>query len=175
MRAIGSFQVRMGGSRSATAWRDHLMTLLFLHDRTSFPGGVKPTYLARHGYVVVNARLPDPDFEAAVRFAQSEFVRYRPGVVIGSGRAGAVAMNIESGEARLVLLAPAWKTWGTARVVKAGTTILHSRRDPVVPLSDSEELIRDSGLAPSCLIAGGRDHHLSDPESLTLLLAACQA
>ena len=54
-------------------------------------------------------------------------------------------MNINSGEARLVLRCPAWRKWGTPRVVKPGTTILHSRADDVVPFADSEELIRNSG------------------------------
>ena len=54
-------------------------------------------------------------------------------------------MNINSGEAKLVLLCPAWKKWGTARTVKPGTVILHSRADDVVPFADSEELVKNSG------------------------------
>jgi hypothetical protein len=57
-------------------------------------------------------------------------------------------MNINSGEAKLVLLCPAWKKWGTARTVKPGTVILHSREDDVVPFGYSEELVRTSG--PAC-------------------------
>ena len=34
-------------------------------------------------------------------------------------------MNINSGDAKLVLLCPAWKKWGTAKTVKPGTVILH--------------------------------------------------
>jgi hypothetical protein len=52
-------------------------------------------------------------------------------------------MNINSGEANLVLLCPAWKKWGTAKTVKPSTVILHSRAD--VPFADSEELARSSG------------------------------
>ena len=55
-------------------------------------------------------------------------------------------MNIDSGDAKLVLLCPAWKKYGTARTVKPGTVILHSRADDVVPFADSEELVRNSGL-----------------------------
>ena len=55
-------------------------------------------------------------------------------------------MNIKIGDARLVLLCPAWKKWGTARTVKPGTVILHSRADDVVPFAYSEELVRNSGL-----------------------------
>jgi hypothetical protein len=42
-------------------------------------------------------------------------------------------MNIKSGTAKLVLLCPAWKKYGTARTVKPGTVILHSRADDVIP------------------------------------------
>jgi hypothetical protein len=89
------------------------MKILFLHGWQSVPGGVKPTYLAQHGHSVLNPALPDEDFEAAVRVAQAEYDRHRPDVVVGSSRGGAVAMNINSGDARLVLLCPAWKKYGT--------------------------------------------------------------
>jgi len=88
------------------------MKILFLHGWQSVPGGVKPTFLARHGHEVVNPALPDEDFSEAVEIAQAEFDRHQPAVVVGSSRGGAVAMNINSGEAKLVLLCPAWKKWG---------------------------------------------------------------
>ena len=121
------------------------MKILFLHGWQSVPGGVKPTYLAQHGHEVINPKLPDEDFAEAVRIAQAEFDKHQPQVVVGSSRGGAVAMNINSGDAKLVLLCPAWKKWGTARTVKPGTVILHSRADDVVPFADSEELARNSG------------------------------
>src|SRR3982074_2163120 len=91
----------------------------------------------------------------AVRIAQAEFDKHRPQVVVGSSRGGAVAMNIDSGGAKLVLLSPAWKKYGTARTVKADTVILHSRADDVVPFADSEELAKNSG---ATLIEVGSDH-----------------
>src|SRR6266567_3225871 len=94
------------------------MKVLFLHGWRSVPGGVKPTFLARHCHEVVNPKLPDEDFAEAVRIAQAEFDRHQAQVVVGSSRGGAVAMNISSGEARLVLLCPAWRKYGTARAVK---------------------------------------------------------
>src|SRR5712692_8784862 len=103
------------------------MTILFLHGWQSVPGGVKATFLAQHGHDVVNPKLPDEDFAEAVQIAQAEFDKHQPDVVVGSSRGGAVAMNIKSGEAKLVLLCPAWKKWGTAKTEKAGTMILHSR------------------------------------------------
>jgi hypothetical protein len=39
-------------------------------------------------------------------------------VVVGSSRGGALAMNIGRDEANLVLLYPAWKTFGTVKKVK---------------------------------------------------------
>ena len=123
-----------------------LMKILFLHGWQSVPGGVKPTYLKDHGHEVINPKLPDDDFAEAVRIAQAEFDKHRPQVVVGSSRGGAVAMNIDSGDAKLVLLCPAWKKYGTARTVKPGTVILHSRADDVVPFADSEELVKNSGL-----------------------------
>ena len=122
------------------------MKILFLHGWHSVPGGVKPTYLKDHGHEVINPKLPDDDFAEAVRIAQAEFDQHQPQVVVGSSRGGAVAMNINSGAAKLVLLCPAWKKCGTARTVKPGTVILHSRADDVIPFADSEELAKNSGV-----------------------------
>ena len=146
------------------------MKVLFLHGWKSVPGGVKPTYLAQHGHEVINPKLPDEDFTEAVKIAQTEFDKQQPYVVVGSSRGGAVAMNINSGNARLVLLCPAWKKWGTVKTVKPGTVILHSRADDVVPFADSEELTRTSG---ATLIEVGTDHRLADPEPLAAMLSAC--
>jgi hypothetical protein len=84
-------------------------------------------------------------------------------------------MNINSGNAKLVLLCPAWKRWGTATSVKPGTVILHSRADDVIPFTDSVGLARNSRLPASALIAIGNDHRLADPEPLAAMLRACEA
>lgn len=150
------------------------MRILFLHGWQSVPGGVKPTFLAQHGHEVINPKLPDEDFAEAVRIAQAEFDKRHPQVVVGSSRGGAVAMNIKIGEARLVLLCPAWKKWGTVKTVKPGTVILHSKADEVIPFADSEELVRTSGLPVSALIEVGTDHRLADLESLTKMIVASE-
>ncbi len=146
------------------------MKILFLHGWQSVPGGVKPTFLAQHGHEVINPKLPDEDFTLAVQIAQEEFYKHKPPVVVGSSRGGAVAMNINSGSAKLVLLCPAWKKWGTARTVKLGTVNLHSRADDLIPFADSEELAQKRGAA---LIEVGNDHRLADPEPLEAMLGAC--
>lgn len=149
------------------------MKILFLHGWQSVPGGVKPTFLKDNGHEVLNPKLPDDDFGESVRIAQDIFDKESPNVVVGSSRGGAVAMTLQVGDTRLVLMCPAWKKFGSARSVKPGTVILHSRADDVVAFSDSEELIRNSNLPQNSLIEVGSDHRLADPESLQTLLRAC--
>ena len=148
------------------------MKILFLHGGQSVSGGVKPTYLKDHGHEVTKPALPDDDFAEAVRIAQAEFDQHKPHVVVGSSRGGAVAMNINSADAKLVLLCPAWKKFGTARTVKADTVILHSRADDVIPFAESEELARNSGAK---LIEVGTDHRLADKEPLERMLVECES
>ena len=150
------------------------MKILFLHGWQSVPGGVKPTYLASHGHEVINPKLPDDDFAAALAIAQAEYDQYKPDVIVGSSRGSAIAMNLTSGETPLVLLCPAWKKYGTAKSVKRNTIILHSRADDTVPFADSEELIKSNGLLDSALIEIGSDHRLADPEALAVMLEACR-
>src|SRR5262249_12230046 len=147
------------------------MKILFLHGWQSVPGGVKPTFLAQHGHEVINPKLPDEDFREAVRIAQAEFDKHQPDVIVGSSRGGALAMNINSGEARLVLLCPAWRKWGMVRTVKPDTVILHSRADDVVPFAHSEDLVKNSW---ATLIEVGNDHRLADPEPLAAMLRVCE-
>ena len=149
------------------------MKILFLHGWHSIPGGVKPTYLFQQGHHVINPPLPDDDFDEAVQVAQSEYDRTRPDVIVGSSRGGAVAMAIESGGTPMVLLCPAWKHWGTARSVKRGTTILHSRKDETIPFADSQEVVANSRLPSAVLVETGEDHRLADVTSLRLMLSAC--
>jgi len=150
------------------------MKILFLHGWQSVPGGVKPTYLAQHGHEVINPKLPDDDFDAAIAVAQAEFDKHQPAVIVGSSRGGGVAMNLRCKNARLVLLCPSWKRHGPVNTVKLGTIILHSRADEVVPFALSEELIRNSGLPAAALIEVGDDHRLADPEPLAAMLRACE-
>ena|SRR5580765_2506686 len=145
------------------------MKILFLHGWHSVTGGVKPTFLVEHGHEVINPALPDEDFAEAVRIAQAEFDKHRPRVIVGSSRGSAVALNISSGNAKLVLLCPAWRNWGAVKTAKSDTVILHSRADDVIPFADSEELARKSG---AMLIEVGSDHRLADPEPLAAMLEA---
>ncbi len=150
------------------------MKILYLHGWNSVVGGVKPTYLKSHGHDVYEPALDHEDFELALRTAQAAFDQHQPEVVVGSSRGGAVAININSGSARLVLICPAWKKWGTAKTVKPGTKIIHSRADDVVPFKDSVDLISQSSLPGTALIEVGQDHRLADPEPLEVLSRAVE-
>lgn len=150
------------------------MKILLFNGWRAIPGGIKPTFLARHGHEVIEPKLSDDDFDAAVRAGQEEFDRHRPDLLVGVSRGGTVAINIDTRGTRLVLLSPGWKKWGTARVVKHGTVILHAPGDSVVPFADSEELVHNSGLACTALVEVGTDHWLNDAHSLMKLLEVCE-
>jgi alpha-beta hydrolase superfamily lysophospholipase len=150
------------------------MKILFLHGWYSLPSGVKPSYLVKHGHEVINPTLSDDDFDEAVRAAQAESDRHHPDVIVGSSRGGAVALNLDSGSTPLVLLCPAWTRWGSVKRAKPGTMILHSEADDVIPIAESRELARSSGLPDSALIVVGADHRLADPEPLAAMLEACE-
>jgi alpha-beta hydrolase superfamily lysophospholipase len=150
------------------------MKILFLHGWGSTPGGVKPTFLRNHGHEVCNPHLPDDDFVAAVRIAQAHFDQHRPEVVVGSSRGGAVAMNLATGATPLVLLCPAWKRWGAATTIKPQTVILHSAADEVIPITESRELLKNSGVPDSALVVVGTEHRLADPEALKAMLTAVE-
>ena len=151
------------------------MKVLYLHGWNSVVGGVKPTYLKSHGHEVIEPALDHDDFQLALATAQRAFDQHQPDVVVGSSRGGAVAVNLDSGSARLVLICPAWKKWGLAKITKPGTLILHSRADDVVPFTDSVELTTKSGLSNAALIEVGQDHRLADPEPLEALLQAVES
>ncbi|MGB8852694.1 MAG: hypothetical protein WCC69_03915 [Pirellulales bacterium] len=142
------------------------MKVLYVHGWNSVVGGVKPTYLKSYGHEVVEPALDHEDFQAALRAAQAAFYQHQPDVVVGSSRRGAVAVNLNSGDARFVLICPAWKKWGAAKTVKPGTLILHSRADDVVPFQDSVELLANSGLPESSLIEVGTDQRIGRPMAL---------
>ncbi len=150
------------------------MKVLFLHGYGSDPNGIRPTFLKESGYEVVHPALPDDDFEASLRVAQQAFDRAQPDVVVGSSRGGGIAMNIDSGDVPLVLIAPGWRKWGTATTVKPGTVILHSDNDDVVPIEGSRELLRRSGLSDDHLVVAGENHRMVDKAAFDALLAAIE-
>ena len=52
---------------------------------------------------------------------------------------------------------------------------LHSRVDALIPFSDSEKMVRTSGLPAAPPVEVGMDHQLADPDSLDRMLLKCLA
>jgi hypothetical protein len=145
------------------------MKILYLHGLHSRPGGTKPTYLKARGHEVLNPALPDDDFAASVRIAQEAFDADRPDVVVGSSRGGAEALGIATGDVPVVLIAPAWRYWGTATSALPATVVIHSQGDEVIPIADSRALLAASALPETALVVAGRDHNMVDDEALAAL------
>jgi hypothetical protein len=116
--------------------------------------------------------LSRDDFAADLEVAQRAFDEFQPDAVVGSSRGGALAVNIDTRDAAVVLIAPAWKHWGTARRVGTKVVILHSEFDEVVPMVHSRELIALSGLPEEHLIVVGEEHRMSDERALEALVVA---
>ncbi len=144
--------------------------ILFLGGYGSRPGGVNPTILRVHGHTVIEPDLPDNSFAASVSIAQRVFTRHQPDVVVGWSRGGAVAMSVDSRKVPLILIAPAWKNWGTMTTVKPEVAILHSPHDDLVPIEDSRKLLRNSGLPEDRLASVGEDHRMIDEGAFVALL-----
>jgi predicted peptidase len=96
------------------------------------------------GHTVSSPSLGDFSFQNSLSIAQQAHDEFQPDVIVGSSRGGAVAMNIETTKP-LILLAPAWKTFGKAtKVNNKRCTIIHSRSDDIVPFNDSLELVENT-------------------------------
>jgi len=141
--------------------------VLFLHGLESKPGGSKPTFLAQHGFDVLNPSLPKEDFLGSCDIAQQFIDKHEPDVVVGSSRGGAVAMAIDPKGAELVLIAPAWVNFKGPSRVPTSASILHSQLDDVIPFANSFDLSMRSGAA---LINCGEGHQMNDSDALEKLL-----
>jgi hypothetical protein len=145
-------------------------TVLFLHGLEGKPGGTKARVLAARGCRVVSPALPADDFAQSGALAQAAFDEHRPDVVVGSSRGGAVALSLRTGDAKVVLLCPAWRRFAPEAVAPPTTHILHARADDKVAYADSEALLARSGLPSTRLRAVGVDHRLHHQDAYAWLL-----
>jgi hypothetical protein len=148
------------------------MKVLFLHGLEGNPNGTKIQFLRSCGIDVVAPALSRDNFAADLQLAQRAFDEFQPDAVVGSSRGGALAANIDTREAAVVLIAPAWKNWGSTTRVGPKTVILHSEFDEVVPIAHSRELIAGSHLPIDHLIVVGDEHRMSDERALEALQVA---
>ena len=148
------------------------MKVLFLHGWFS-TGAAKTAFLRSLGYNVLNPRLSNWSFWRAVRTAQQAFNDFRPSVVVGSSRGGAIAMNMNTGDTPLILLAPAWRRFGKARQVKPGCILIHSPHDDSVPFDDGVTLSKKT--PGVMLVVAGKNHRLNCAEGRDALKWALES
>jgi predicted alpha/beta hydrolase family esterase len=142
--------------------------VVFLHGYASSPKGQKVRHLKNAGVDVVAPWLDRDSWDHAVTAARHCIDVYKPHVVVGSSRGGAVAMATNT-RLPVVLIAPAWRTWCPWSTARGNTIILHSWGDKVIPYTDSEMLAQESG---ATLIECGEGHRMNDVEALRILLNA---
>ena len=150
-------------------------TILFLNGYGTRPGGIISTILRTHGHQVVEPDLPDDNFARSVSTSQRVFCRHQPEIVVGWSRGGAVALSLDSRNTPLILIAPAWRNWGTLATVKPNVAILHSPHDELIPIEDSRQLLLNSGLSLRQLRAVGEDHRMIDEGAFVALLETVDA
>lgn len=131
--------------------------ILFLHGLFG-QNSSKPAFLQSLGHKVLSPNLNDWSFSQSLEIAQNYFDEFRPDIVVGSSRGGALAMNINSHDVPLILLAPAWPYFGNADKTKNNSIIIHSEFDLMVPISFSEQLANKSDCE---LIVTGQSHRLN--------------
>jgi hypothetical protein len=134
--------------------------VLFLHGWFS-TGESKESYLLSLGYKVKKPSLSNFSFQDALEQAQKDYDEFKPHVIVGSSRGGAVALNLKSDDTPLILLAPAWSRFGKVKEIsKSNVVIIHSEHDNMVDFNDSVDLVNNSKV-PVQLIKTGEDHQLN--------------
>jgi len=144
------------------------MKILFLHGLESSPNSYKVKMLEDAGHEVYAPSLPPNAWDRAVRIARMAVDGFKPDVVVGSSRGGAIAM-VSAGTTPLILIAPAWKKYAPWATVSGRTTIIHSPEDDVVKFNDSVDLAHAFG---AMLVEAGEDHRMNDQEATTAILDA---
>ena len=141
--------------------------ILFLHGKEGTPEGSKPKFLRNKGYRVIAPVLPKDDWELSLKRAKDCFEAFRPDLVVGSSRGGAVACALETGKIPKILIAPAWKHFDVEHPkVDSTTTILHCAMDNLVKYGDSADLEASKGCK---LVTCGSGHRMSDDHALSHL------
>jgi pimeloyl-ACP methyl ester carboxylesterase len=147
---------------------DIKMKILFLHGKEGSPRGKKVSFLVGKGYQVVAPDLPKDDWEGSIQHALSCLEVYKPDVIIGSSRGGAVACELDVTIPK-ILIAPAYlKFFSSPRpFVDESTTVLHCLFDDIVDYADS---VRLEELYGCRLIPCGKNHRMSDDNALENIL-----
>lgn len=142
--------------------------VLYLHGL--FGKGSKSFKASRLWFTGYDVNSPDLNqwfFSSSLDIAQKAYDKYKPDIIVGSSRGGALAMSMDYGDTPLVLMAPAWKYYGCKPKIKSKAIILHSPKDNVIPYGESEYLSQVTNME---LCPTGDSHKLSDIDSTNLML-----
>lgn len=135
--------------------------ILFLHGLWG-QNSSKPSFLRSLGFEVESPILNDWKFSKSIDIAQEFFNKFSPDVIVASSRGGAVAMNIETFETPLLLLAPAWPFFGNKKECKSNSIIIHSNNDEIISIANSIDLAKRCNCK---LVITGENHRLNCDES----------
>ena len=118
--------------------------VLFIHGLESNPRGTKAHFFSAH-FEALTPAMDTSDFAACQAVQVAAIERFSPDVVVGSSFGGGVAVALlAQGRWRgpTVLLAPASRLLGVTNELPEGVavTVIHGRRDAIVPLADSRAL-----------------------------------
>lgn len=138
------------------------LRVLYLHGLNSGQWGKKSITLGFSGYDVETPKLPGnwatalankiPFFFGNTKkehWAESTEIiketieKHDPEVVVGSSMGGALAMAMQ-GEfpgVPMILIAPAWRTFGVEPKIENPCIVFHANQDSLVALKDSKELV----------------------------------
>ena len=143
------------------------MKVLLLHGWFS-TGKTKYSSIFSMGYDVINPNLNNIFFNYALKSAQDTYEEYKPDVIVGSSRGGAIALNMKENKTPILLIAPAWKKFGKKiDSIKNNIYIMHSKHDNIISYNDSLELVK---LNPNiCLFDVGKDHQLNCQEGFNTM------
>ena len=143
------------------------LKILFLHGKEGTPEGSKPTFLRAKGHWVIAPVLPKDDWDLSIRRAKDCLEAFKPDIVVGSSRGGAVACSLDTGDVPKILIAPAYRHFGVEEpFVDETTTILHCPKDDLVMYKDSHDLTALGAKLITC----GQSHRMSDEHALSNLL-----
>jgi hypothetical protein len=130
------------------------MKILLLHGLLS-KAGLKTALLEFYGHNVLRPHLSNWSLYRAIQTAQKAHDSYRPDLIVGSSRGGAVALALKS-KVPLILMAPAWRQYGAIGTTNNPLAIIHGVNDRTIRLKDSLELCRN---CPNASIEVVDDNH----------------
>lgn len=142
---------------------DRPLRVQFAHGLESSPGSAKALYFDKR-FDAVTPAMNTSDFEACVTVHADEIAAQEPDVLVGSSFGGAVVLAlIQRGfyAGPSLLLAPAFRGRVEARIPDGlRVLVVHGKRDTVVPIEDSRELVKTGTDGSVALVEVDDDHML---------------